>query len=158
MMYIVFYLGGILLANLLVHWFGLIHVGLLVFPAGAILIGLTFSARDFVQQKYGKWQCWIWMVVASLITLLFNKQLAFASIASFLVAEGLDWLIYIIFEHHPMSHRIIASNIISTPIDSAVFVSLAFGFGWQPIIGQTIVKFVSSMLVLPFLKYSKYRG
>jgi len=87
MLNIALYLGGILLANLLVHWFGLVQWGPLVFPAGAVMIGLTFSFRDLVQRQHGKWYCWIWMIVASFITFFFNQQIAVASVSAFLVAE-----------------------------------------------------------------------
>jgi uncharacterized PurR-regulated membrane protein YhhQ (DUF165 family) len=151
MINIIMYLGGILLANLLVHCFGLIAIGWLVFPAGAVMVGLTFSFRDMVQRQYGKWQCWIWMVVASVITYLFNQQLAVASISAFLVSEGIDWLIYTAMPGS-FKKRLVASNIVGVPLDSIVFVFLAFGLNWQAIIGQTIVKFASSLLVLPFIK------
>ena len=43
------------------------------------------------------------------------------------------------------------SNLFGTPLDSIVFVSLAFGLNWQAIVGQSIVKFISSLIVLLFL-------
>jgi uncharacterized PurR-regulated membrane protein YhhQ (DUF165 family) len=152
---VIAYLGSILLANILVSQYHLIHLGWFVFPAGAPVIGLTFSARDFVQRRYGKWKCWIWMGVACLITTAFNPKLAVASFGAFVVAEGADWLIYLALEKRPMSHRILTSNLISTPLDSAVFVVLAFGWSWPPIIGQAIIKFACSLLVLPFLRSYK---
>jgi len=147
----IFYLGSILLANILVHTFGLIQLWGVTFPAGAVVIGLTFTARDFVQKRWGKLGCWGWMFAASIITLLFNWKLAFASITAFLIAESIDWLIY---TYVPLSFRgrIIASNLISTPLDSIVFVLLAFGPIWPAIWGQTIVKLLSSMVLLPLAK------
>lgn len=147
MIQIALYLTGILLANLLVHWFGLIQWGPLVFPAGAVMIGLTFSFRDMVQRKYGKWQCWIWMVIASLITLFFNQQIAFASVCAFLVSEGVDWGVYT-WLPGSFRKRLIVSNLFGVPLDSVVFVGLAFGLNWQAIFGQTIIKMLSSLLVL----------
>lgn len=147
MIYIALYLTGILLANVLVHWFGLVQLGPLVFPAGAVMIGLTFSFRDMVQRKYGKSECWIWMLVATVVTFLFNRQLATASVSAFLVSEGIDWAIYT-WLPGSFKRRLIASNAIGVPLDSIVFVGLAFGLNWQAIIGQTFVKFLSSLLVL----------
>lgn len=151
MIYVAMYLTGILLANLLVVWLGIVNIGPLYFPAGAVMIGLTFSFRDMVQRRYGKWQCWIWMVVASVITYLFNQQIAVASMSAFLISEGVDWAIYT-YIGGSFRKRLIASNIFGVPLDSIVFVALAFGWNWQAIIGQTVVKLVSSMAVLPFVQ------
>jgi len=65
---VIFYLSSIILANILVLNYGLVsHFGL-TFPAGAYAIGVTFTARDLVQRRYGKWKCWIWMGAASIVT------------------------------------------------------------------------------------------
>ena len=149
MKFIALYLSAILFANLLVHWFGLVSFAGLVFPAGAVMIGLTFSFRDLVQRQYGKWQCWIWMLTASVITYLFNQQLAVASVSAFLVAETVDWAMYT-WLPGSFRKRLVMSNLLGTPLDSLVFVSLAFGLNWQAIIGQSIVKFISSLAVLLF--------
>lgn len=149
---VIFYLSSIIIANLLVIWFGIIKIGFLSFPAGTIAIGLTFSARDFVQRKYGKWKCWIWMLVASLITTVFSWDVAFASFTSFMISESIDWLIFTILPNQPFRKRIYISNCFSTPIDSLVFVWMVFGLMWQPIIGQTVIKFLSSLIILPFIR------
>jgi len=151
MIEVLFYLGSILLANWLVIQFGIIKLGFLIFPAGAVAIGLTFSARDFVQRKYGKWGAWIWMLVATVITVIFNRKIALASGTAFLVAEAVDWLIYTISKRS-FSQRIVLSNLLGTPLDSLIFVTLAFGFVWPAIWGQTIIKFISSILVIPFIR------
>ena len=152
-----FYLGSIILANILVHTFGLVTVFGLTFPAGAAAVGLTFSARDFVQERYGKYGCWLWMLVASLITFVFNPELALASVCAFLIAEFSDWVIYTT-SRGSFEKRLLASNLISIPLDSVVFVLLAFGPVWPAIWGQTIVKMVSSLLVLPLLRAGKIRA
>jgi len=155
-MSVIFYLGSIILANILVHTLGIVTVLGLTFPAGAIAIGLTFSARDFVQERYGKFGCWTWMLVASLITFAFNLQLAIASVCAFFIAEFSDWLIYT-RTSGGLEKRLVLSNLISTPLDSVVFVLLAFGPLWPVIIGQTIIKMLSSLLVLPLIKNGRIR-
>jgi len=155
MPYVLFYLGSILLANWLVHTFGILHFEYIAFPAGAIAIGLTFSARDFVQREYGKWKCWIWMVVACILTGMINPKLAAASMGAFLCAETIDWCLFT-FSKYSFKKRLILSNLISTPIDSAVFVTIAFGYNWDFIWGQAIVKFISSLIPLLFIANSKF--
>ena len=143
------YLGSIVGANLLVSHFHLVTFFGITFPAGAPLIGLTFSARDYVQRKYGKWRCWWFMGLALLVTVAFNPKIALASGSAFVVAEGLDWLIYTL-TRRPFAQRLILSNIVSTPLDSAVFVTVAFGWHWPAVWGQTLVKFASSLVAIAF--------
>ena len=153
-MSVVFYLGSIILGNIMVHSLGLVTVLGLTFPAGAIAVGLTFSARDFVQERYGKIGCWGWMLTASAITLAFNQQLALASFCAFFLAELSDWFIYT-KTRGSFKKRLMLSNLISTPLDSLVFVLLAFGPAWPAIWGQTIIKMLSSILILPLFKNGK---
>jgi uncharacterized PurR-regulated membrane protein YhhQ (DUF165 family) len=151
-----FYLGSIILANILVHTLGIVTILGLSFPAGAVAIGLTFSARDFVQERYGKLGCWFWMLLASVITFAFNQQLAVASVCAFFISEFSDWAIYTT-TRGSIEKRLLLSNLISTPLDSIVFVLLAFGPLWPIIWGQTIIKMISSMLVLPLIKEGRFR-
>ena len=141
------YLSSIMIANLLVVYFGVVSIGPLFFPAGAVVVGLTFSIRDFVQQKYGKWGCWKWMFLATVITYFLNQNIAIASVSAFVISELIDWVVFT-FSGLSFRKRIMLSNLFSTPVDSFIFVSIAFGFAWPIIIGQTIVKFLSSGLVL----------
>ena len=123
----------------------------LAFPAGAAAVGFTFTARDLVQRRYGKWGCWLWMLAAAAISALFSPTLALASLGAFVVAEGLDWAV---FTATPLSFRgrAIFSNIVGTPLDSIVFVYLAFGPVWDAMWGQTIVKLASSLLIVFLVK------
>jgi len=150
----VFYLCSIILANILVHTLGIVTVFGLTFPAGAVAIGLTFSTRDLVQESYGKYGCWGWMLVAALVTFAFNRQLALASVLAFVVAESCDWAIYTFTSGH-VKKRLFLSNLVSTPIDSLVFVLLAFGPIWPAIWGQAIIKMISSLLILPLVKIGR---
>ena len=145
-----FYLLSILLGNAFVIWFGIVTIAGLTFPAGVVWIGLTFSFRDFVQRYWGDWATWSWMIAASVITLFFNMDIALASMMAFFVSESLDWFFFKILKCSFVS-RIIWSNLVSCPVDSLVFVLLAFGPIWPAIIGQAIIKYLSGLIVLPFL-------
>ena len=152
-----FYLGSIVVANLLVMNFGIIQVAGLSFPAGAVAVGFTFTARDLVQRRFGKWGCWIWMLVASGISAVFSPTLALASLGAFVVAEGLDWAV---FTASPLSFRgrAIVSNLVGTPLDSVVFVYLAFGPIWDAMWGQTIIKLASSLLIVFMIRNVQETG
>jgi uncharacterized PurR-regulated membrane protein YhhQ (DUF165 family) len=70
--------------------------------------------------------------------------------AAFFVSESLDWLIFKVLKRS-LASRVIWSNLVSCPVDSLVFVLLAFGPVWPAIIGQAIIKYLSGLIVLPFL-------
>ncbi len=145
------YLLSILLANIVVNHFGIVTVTGISFPAGAPLIGMTFTFRDMVQRRYGKLHCWWWMLAASLITVAFNPQLAYASFAAFVVAEGIDWAIYTAVPGS-FAKRVLISNLIGLPLDSVIFVALAFGWIVPAMVGQTIVKIVCGAVPLLILR------
>lgn len=145
------YLASILLGNLFVIWFGIVHVLGLTFPAGVVFVGLTFSFRDFVQRQWGDWGCWIWMLLATVITFFFNMQIAIASVTAFIVSEAVDWFVYKTFGWS-FRKRVVISNLFSAPLDSIIFVTIAFGWVWPAIWGQALIKYLSGLLVLPFIK------
>lgn len=145
------YLISIIIANLFVIWFGIVHVAGLTFPAGVVFVGLTFSFRDYVQRYWGDWACWIWMLLATAITFYFNKQIAVASVSAFVISEAVDWFAFKTLKM-PFRKRIYISNLFSCPLDSIIFVSIAFGWYWPAIWGQALIKYLSGLLVLPFIK------
>jgi uncharacterized PurR-regulated membrane protein YhhQ (DUF165 family) len=151
------YVVSIFIANALVDYFGIVKMFGLMFPAGALMIGLTFSFRDFVQRYWGTWKTWIFILIAAGITLFMNWQIAVASVAAFLVSEFTDWLIFTVTKK-PFIHRIWISNLFSTPLDSMIFVIIAFGWNFDAIFGQAIVKYASGLLVIPvILWYNKIK-
>lgn len=165
-MYAIGYMVSIVLANLTVAKFGLVTwFGFLVFPAGAIWIGLTFSLRDFVQREWGHRDVWWFMIATTIITTLLSVVLshlpvplwkvAIGSALAFIVSEAIDWAVYY-FMKKDIIWRICVSNLISVPIDSIIFVGIVFGsfnFFAPPVWGQTLVKYISGLLVIPILLY-----
>lgn len=147
----VMYLLSILLGNVFVILFGIVKFAGLTFPAGVVFIGLTFSFRDFVQRKWGDWACWIWMVLATIITFFLNQRIALASVSAFIISEAVDWFFFKYLKL-TLRKRIMFSNLFSCPLDSAIFVTIAFGWFWPAIWGQALIKYLSGLFVLPFIK------
>jgi uncharacterized PurR-regulated membrane protein YhhQ (DUF165 family) len=146
------YIFSILLANLFVSYFGIIKIAGLTFPAGVVFVGLTFSFRDFTQRHWGPWKIWFFILISTIITFFMNRQVAIASVSAFLIAETIDWLVFTITKKE-FVHRIWISNTLSTPIDSIAFVTIAFGWNWDAIWGQALIKYLSSLLVIPVIWY-----
>jgi hypothetical protein len=162
------YVASIIFGNLLVVYLGIIHFMGLMFPAGALAIGITFSLRDFVQREFGH-KVWYFMITSTIITALLSFilaelpippwKVALASAVAFIVSEFIDWLVYTITKKD-ITFRIVVSNLFSTPIDSILFVGIAFGmfnFFEPPVYGQAIVKYLSGLLVLPIIIYMRLK-
>ena len=161
------YVLSIFFANLAVAYFGLIKIFGLTTPAGAIFIGLCFSLRDLVQREFGH-KVWWFMIASTIVTTLSGVALshlpiplwkvAVASAVAFIVSEAIDWLVYTLFTKD-IVYRITVSNLFSAPIDSILFVGIAFG-AWgllPPVYGQAIIKYLSGLLVLPIILYFRRR-
>lgn len=163
------YMLSIILGNFFVSYFGIVNMFGLTFPAGALWIGITFSMRDFVQKEWGDGKVWYFMIASTIMTTILGVGLsqlpippwkvALASAVAFIVSESIDWLVYWMTKLD-ITWRIIISNLFSTPIDSMLFVGIAFGsfsFLQPPVYGQAIVKYLSGLLVLPILIFARYR-
>ena len=154
------YLFSILLGNYFVIEYGILHFNIedmhrnilfsLSAPAGVLWIGLTFSFRDLLQRFWGTFNVWIWMSIAVFITYYYNQTIAIAAVLSFLISETIDWIIFTITKME-LKYRIIISNLIAASIDSFVFVTLVFGTLWDVILGQSILKIIFSLLIIPIL-------
>ncbi len=107
------------------------------------------------------------MIVSTIITALMSFvmvdmpippwKVALASSVAFMASEFIDWLVYTIMKKD-IVWRITVSNLFSTPIDSILFVGIAFGsfnFLAPPVWGQAVVKYASGLLVLPFIIYMR---
>ena len=82
-------------------------------------------------------------------------RVAMASSIAFMVSEFIDWLIYTVFKKD-IVWRITISNLFSTPVDSILFVGIAFNsysILSPPVYGQSIVKYLSGLLVIPIIIY-----
>lgn len=154
------YVLSIMLGNFFIIWFGLFEVGPFLIPAGAVWIGLTFSMRDLTQKCWGKYKVWIFMILSTLITAAFNPNVALASCTAFLIGETVDWGVFT-YTKKSLKWRLIVSNLFSTPIDTAIFVTWVFGFNMNAILCQFVIKYLSGLLIIPLLPqfeklYNKY--
>lgn len=150
MIYVVLYLGAIVLANLIVAAFG---------PASAIVvaflfIGLDLTARDHLHDVWrGEgllWKMGALIAAGSLLSWLLNRNagpVAVASFVAFASAATVDAIVYHLLRRYPRWLRINGSNVPSAAVDSVVFPVLAFGgFPWAVILGQFLAKTLGGFL------------
>jgi uncharacterized integral membrane protein (TIGR00697 family) len=86
-----------------------------------------------------------------------TPRIVFASLAAYLISSFIDAEIFAFWKarvHGPRWLRVLVSNVVSTGIDSIVFISLAF-YGVMPtgglIQGQYIVKMAITLVSLPLI-------
>lgn len=130
-MHVLIYIAAIVAANLSVA-----HFGPMVAPLNAfLLIGLDLSLRDHLHDRWASrghvWERMFGMItIAGLISYLLNPAagtIAFASMVAFVVASGIDALVYHWLRHRPYLQRSNGSNVAGAAADSAIFPTLAFG-------------------------------
>jgi queuosine precursor transporter len=150
------YLGAIVLANLSSAHFG---------PEASIynaflFIGLILSTRDYLNELWGERRrrnMLLLIVSGSAISYAATKliavgpselvaKIALASCVAFLVAETVDWLRFETLKNPLWRERAWISNAFSAPVDSMIFVSIAFGWSWEIIVAQTCAKFFGGFI------------
>lgn len=116
------------------------------FASGDLITGSIYIVRDFAQRSIGHRILYA-MIVASFISyFLSDKSVAIASVAAFTCAESLDWLIFTL-NRSSFSRRLLLSSLISTPVDSLVFLTCIQHFRWSDFILMTASKWLGVILV-----------
>ena len=139
--YTITYIISIALINI-----GFVYVPLIPFydtmyPPMSIVVGLIFILRDFAQKEIGHKVFVAMLIGAFLSYIMANPYIAVASLVAFLVSETVDWGVYS-FTKKPLHERILISSLISTPIDSAIFLLMIGNFS----VLATTTMFVSKMM------------
>ncbi|MDZ7330995.1 MAG: VUT family protein [candidate division KSB1 bacterium] len=144
MIYVLIYLSAIVLANLLVLWFG---PKVTVINA-LVLIGLDLTVRDRLHDRWHHRQLWLKMFLlifaGSLITYLLNRSslmIGIASVVAFSSAAVVDSIIYSILFRKQFLIKANGSNVGGALVDSVLFPTIAFGV-FMPliVIGQFLAK------------------
>lgn len=141
------YVAAIVAANVLTNELGLVSVGFgLTVTAGTYAAGLALLARDYVQRFAGVPWVLFGIAFGGVLSWLSttNARLALASTVAFVGAELLDLGVFsALWDRLGMFGSALASNVISAPVDTLLFLSLA-GF---PVTAQTVAgQFVGKVL------------
>lgn len=129
MIYLFAYAGSIVAANWLIQTFGLVSVGWgLMAPAGVLAAGVSFTLRDLVQDRMGRWWTLAAIGAGALLSLaVSDARFAVASGLAFLASETADMLVYSPLKRRSWLGAVFASNVVGLVLDSALFLMLAFG-------------------------------
>ena len=146
-LYTLLYIGMIVAVN-----YGFSVTPLVALPDGtmwppmSLAVGFIFVIRDFAQREVGHRVLLAMLVGAVLSYLMADPYVAIASAAAFLVSEIADWVVYTITKR-PLSDRILLSSLISTPIDSVVFLGLIGHLSFAGVVAMTVSKLIGALIV-----------
>ena len=132
-------------------------------PAGVLFIGPILTIRDQLHDRHGTWGVIKIILVASVVSWIIGgitnqgllQGIAVASAIAFVGSELVaDTGVYASLHHLPWFSRVTASNLVSAPVDSILFVGLAFGVflgepffsSWSFMVGQAVAKVVLATL------------
>lgn len=116
-------------------------------PSGVLMAGVALVLRDGLQSKLGvRWSLYAILLGAGLSACFSEPSLVIASVLAFFFSELADLIVYTPMRKKWPAWAIMASGLVGSIVDSAIFLSLAFGsveFLW----GQVLGKFWMSLLV-----------
>ena len=140
-----------------IPWYGVVA------PAGVVFVGPVLTLRDQLHDKLGTRGVISVILVASVFAWVVGgvtsggllQAIAVASALAFTASELVaDTGVYAALQHRSWLTRVLASNAVSAPVDSVLFIGLAFGLfigrsfwgGRRLMMGQTIAKIVFGAL------------
>ena len=111
------------------------------YPPMALIVGLVFVLRDYAQKEIGHKILGAMAIGGLLSYFMASPFVAIASVTAFLVSEIIDWAYYT-WSKKSLRQRILISSLLSTPIDSAIFLIIINQFSFV----ATLAMFASKML------------
>lgn len=152
------YILSIVVANWMTATLGLVPIGFgLMVTAGTFAAGAALLLRDGVQQSAGRW--WALAAIgfgAAVSVVTSTPAIAAASGIAFAVSELVDMGIFTPLRKRSLALAVLASSIVSAPVDTVLFLSIAgFGVTWQAVLGQFLIKTAIALAVSAFIHYRR---
>lgn len=134
----------------------LVPVGFgLMAPSGVLVVGIALVLRDMLHDRLGSlWTAGAIVVGAAISALIAPPALVLASGIAFLLSEAADMAVYTPLRERRLGLAVLASGVVGSIVDSAVFLWLAFG-SLQYLDGQVVGKLwasVAAFLVLTVMR------
>lgn len=176
------YIGAELVSNITAG--RLVQFGAFIFPGAIFLYSLTFTLRDAIHTAGGwtiaKAAMWGGLFANALLAgygVLINAlpkpdffqdsayQVVFgstlrvvvASLVAYLISTALDALIFERLKARGIATQVIASNAVSTTLDTVIFITIAFAGTGAPLLnlmlGQIVLKMLISLLLIPLVRW-----
>ena len=156
MRYAFLYILTVVLVNFAFDKVPLLHLpGGEAWPPVSLIVGFVFVIRDYAQREIGHWVLPAMLVGGIASWLMATPAIALASICAFMTGELLDWAVYS-FTRKPFSQRILLSSVLSTPVDSAVFLLMVGIFSIPGVLIMTMSKMVGACIVYYLARQREY--
>jgi len=145
-MFMLAYVMAILALNLGFSYVPMIDLGFGMFSPMAILAGAVFVLRDYAQREYGHYVM-VGMVAGAILTFaLADPYVAMASVMAFGTSEVADYALYT-FTKKPFKDRVLISSVVSTPIDTAVFLFMIEGLTTGTFVLMVLSKLIAALVI-----------
>ena len=152
--------GAVLAANALTATLGLVPAGFgLLVPAGTYAAAVALLARDWLHELRGLRGVIPAIIVGAAVSAVIDPRLGVASGVAFLLAELADTAVYAPLRERRRTTALLGSQAVGATVDTAVFITLAFGASaltWQTFGGQLLVKVV--WVAVPIAALYKWRA
>lgn len=160
------FIGTVWFSNWLLARYGVVSIGFgLYAPAGVFSVGLAFTLRDIVHRTLGRTAVFVCILAGCLLAYFIEANvtipgghlaIAAASAIAFLFSETADMAVFTPLEEKSFLGAVVASNIVGSIVDSALFLWLAFG-SLALIEGQVVGKLMMTALAIPFVYAARGR-
>lgn len=144
------YLAAVVAANLLVNHFGAKWSPVIAFVAVAAVLIFRDQFADLVGQRSTAQLLQFGLIAAgALLTWLFNQdaaQIAKASVIAFAASETTEQAVYFLLRRRPWMDRAPTSAVFGAAVDSALFITIAFGFNFTIAFAQFTAKVAGAWL------------
>ena len=136
-------------ANWALLTYGIVPIGFgLEAPASVYFVGLTFTFRDGLRERLGFKGALVAIAIGGILSYILEvrqdgdliARIAIASAGAFAVSEFSDAVVYERIRERSRLLAIAGSNTVGLVVDSALFLSLAFG-SLEFLTGQVVGKF-----------------
>ena len=143
-------------ANWALLTYGIVPIGFgLDAPASVYFVGFSFTFRDGMRERLGFRSALIAIAIGGILSYILEvrqdgdlfARIALASATAFAVSELADSLVYERIREYSRHLGIVASNTVGLVVDSALFLTLAFG-SIEFLTGQVVGKFYMTVLAI----------
>jgi uncharacterized PurR-regulated membrane protein YhhQ (DUF165 family) len=145
-MWVAAYILSIVAVNWLFIALPLVETPLGVWPPASLIVGFVLILRDLAQRQIGHYVLLAMLAAGGITYVMVDPAVAVASVAAFLVSETADWIVYTVTKR-PLRDRILASSVVSAPLDSAVFLGMIGILSPASFILQSLSKLAGAILV-----------
>ena len=137
-------------------------------PASVYFVGLAFTFRDGLRERLGFKGAVVAITIGGLLSYALEvrtggdpvARIAIASVAAFMVSELSDAIVYERIRQRSRLIGIAASNTVGVIVDSALFLSLAFGsleFVTGQIVGKSYMTLFVVVLIVAWRQWRRVR-